>query len=151
MIIKKVKKNDLLEIFVWRNDKKTVYFSKKKNKISLKNHSNWFNKILHDSKKKFYMGYLIKKNVEIKVGIVRFDIKKKHALVSINLNPVMRNKRLSYILLSASIKKFLRFKKLKLISEIKKNNFASLKCFLKNKFYFLKSKNRYNFYQRSSG
>jgi Leucine-rich repeat (LRR) protein len=35
--------------------------------------------------------------------------------------------------------------------EIKKNNFASIKCFLKNGFLFIKSKNQYNFYQRSLG
>jgi L-amino acid N-acyltransferase YncA len=63
----------------------------------------------------------------------------------------MRGKNLSYILLAAVIKKFLKFKKIKLIAEIKKNNHASIKCFLKNGFHFLKSKNQYNFYQRSLG
>jgi RimJ/RimL family protein N-acetyltransferase len=63
----------------------------------------------------------------------------------------MRGKSLSYILLAAGIKKFLKFKKIKLIAEIKENNFASIKCFLKNGFYFFKSRNQYNFYQRSLG
>lgn len=148
MIIRKVKKKDLLEIFIWRNDKKTLFFSKQKKKISLKNHIRWFNKNLRDSRVKFYLGYLIKKNQEKKVGIVRFDIKKKYALVSINLNPIMRGKRLSFILLSNSIKKFLQFKKIKLVAVINKNNSASLKCFLKNKFYFFKSEKQYNFYLR---
>jgi RimJ/RimL family protein N-acetyltransferase len=148
MIIRKVKKKDLLEIFIWRNDKKTVFFSKEKKKISLKNHIKWFNNNLRDSRTKFYIGYLIKKNKEKKVGIVRFDIKNKYALVSININPIMRNKRLSFILLSNSIKKFLRFNKFRLIAEIKNNNLASLKCFLKNKFYFFKSNKQYSFYQR---
>ena len=60
----------------------------------------------------------------------------------------MRNKRLSFILLSNSIKMFLRFNKFRLIAEIKNNNLASLKCFLKNKFYFFKSNKQYSFYQR---
>ena len=89
-----------------------------------------------------------KSNQKKKIGVVRFNIKRKFALVSINLNPSMRGKSLSYILLSGAIKKFFKFKKIKLIAEIKKNNLASIKCFLKNRFYFFKSRNQYNFYQK---
>jgi L-amino acid N-acyltransferase YncA len=63
----------------------------------------------------------------------------------------MRGKGLSYILLRSAIKSFQKFKKIKLIAEIKKNNLASVNLFLKKDFYFLKSKNNYNFYQKSSG
>ena len=148
MIIQKIAKKDSLDILLWRNDKKSFFFSKNKKKITLEAHSKWFEKNLKNQKIKFYKGYLIKKNVRQKVGVVRFNIKKKYALVSINLNPVMRGKSLSYILLAAAIKKFLKFKKVKLIAEIKKNNLASIKCFLKNGFYFFKSRNQHNFYQR---
>ena len=109
-------------------------------------------KILSNSKIKFYKGYLVRKNKIKKIGVVRFDIKKrKYALVSINLNPLMRGRKLSYILLSAAIKKFLKFKKVRLVAEIKKNNFASTKSFTKNNFYFYDSKDQYNFYQRTLG
>jgi RimJ/RimL family protein N-acetyltransferase len=148
MIIQKITQKDSLDIWLWRNDKKSIFFSKNKKKITLDAHSKWFEKNLKNKKIKFYIGYLIKKNAGQKVGVVRFNIKRKYALVSINLNPVMRGKSLSYILLAAVIKKFLKFKKIKLIAEIKKNNFASIKCFLKNGFYFFKSRNQYNFYQR---
>jgi RimJ/RimL family protein N-acetyltransferase len=151
MIIRKITKKDLLDIWLWRNDKISIFFSKNKKKISLESHSNWFVRNLTNKKIKSYIGLLIKKNHKKKVGVVRFDIKKKHALVSINLNPVMRGKGLSYVFLEAGINKFLKFKKIKLIAEIKKNNLASINCFLKNKFYFLKTKNNYNFYQRSLG
>ena len=151
MIIRNVKKKDLLDIWLWRNEKISIFFSKNKKKISLESHSNWFVRNLTNKKIKSYIGLLIKKNNKKKVGVVRFDIKKKHALVSINLNPVMRGKGLSYVFLEAGINKFLKFKKIKLIAEIKKNNLASINCFLKNKFYFLKTKNNYNFYQRSLG
>jgi len=60
----------------------------------------------------------------------------------------MRGKNLSHVLLNAAIKKFLKFKKIKLIAEIKKNNLASINCFMKTRFYFLKSINQYNYYQR---
>ena len=149
MIIRRITKKDSLDIWLWRNDKKSLFFSKSKEKISLKSHNKWLGKSLKDKKIKFYIGCLIKRNYKIKVGVVRFNIKNKYALVSINLNPIMRKKNLSYILLSATIKKFFKFKKIKLLAEIKKNNLPSIKCFLKNRFYFVKSKNSYNFYQRT--
>ena len=151
MIIQKIIKKDSLDIWLWRNDNKSIFFSKNKKKITLEAHNKWFRKNLKNKKIRFYIGYIVKKNEKKKVGVVRFNIKSKYALVSINLNPVMRGKSLSYILLATGIKKFLKFKKIKLIAEIKKNNFASIKCFLKNGFHFLKSKNQYNFYQRSLG
>jgi hypothetical protein len=151
MIVQRVKKKDLLDIWIWRNDKKTIFFSKNKKKISLKSHNHWFNKVLHNSKIKLYIGVVFHKKIKIKIGIVRFDIKKRYALVSINLNPQMRGKKLSDIFLAAAIKRFIKFKKIKLLAEIKKNNLASISCFLKNNFIFLKSKNQYSFYQRSLG
>jgi len=149
MIVQRVKKKDLLDIWIWRNDAKTIFFSKNKKKISLKKHKQWFSKALYNSKIKFYIGAIFYKKKEIKVGIVRFDIKKRYALVSINLNPRMRGKKLSNLLLSAATKKFLEFRKMRLVSEIKKKNLASISCFLKNDFLFFKSKNQYNFYQKS--
>jgi len=148
MIIKKVTKKDSLEIRLWRNDKKSIFYSKNKKKVILEAHSKWFEKTLNDKKIKFYIGYLVKKKLKQKVGVVRFNIKNKYALISINLNPIMRGKKLSHVLLDAAIKKFLKFKKIKLIAEIKKNNLASINCFMKTKFYFLKSINQYNYYQR---
>ena len=151
MIIRKITKKDSLDIWLWRNDKKSIFFSKNQKIITLESHNKWFKKNLKNKKIKFYIGSLINNNKKEKVGVVRFDIKSKYALVSINLNPVMRGKSLSYILLAGSIKKFFKFKKIKLIAEIKKSNLASINCFLKNSFSYLKSKNNYNYYQRSLG
>jgi L-amino acid N-acyltransferase YncA len=151
MIIQKITKKDSLDIWLWRNDKKSIFFSKNKKKNTLESHNKWFNKTLKDKKINSYIGFLVENNEKKKVGVVRFDIKSKYALVSINLNPLMRGKSLSYVLLAAGIKKFTKFKEIKLIAQIKKKNLASISCFLKNKFYFLKSKNQYNFYQRSLG
>ena len=151
MIVQRVKKKDLLDIWIWRNDAKTIFFSKNKKKISLKKHNQWFSKALHNPKIKFYIGVIFYKKKEIKVGVVRFDIKKRYALVSINLNPQMRGKKLSDILLSMCIRKFLKLRKIKLLAEINKNNLASISCFLKNNFILLESKNQYSLYQRSLG
>jgi L-amino acid N-acyltransferase YncA len=149
MIVQKITKKDSLDIWLWRSDKKSILFSINKKKISLESHNKWFKKNLNNNKVKFYIGSIVVKNQRIKVGVIRFDVKSKYALVSINLNPIMRGKRLSYTLLAYGIKKFLKLKKIKLIAKIKKNNFASLKCFLKNGFYLFKSRNQYNFYQKS--
>jgi RimJ/RimL family protein N-acetyltransferase len=151
MKIQKIIKKDSLDIWLWRNDKKSIFFSKNKKKITLEAHNKWFKKNLKNKKIKIYIGSIVKKNQKKKVGVVRFNIKSKYALVSINLNPVMRGKSLSYILLATGIKKFLKFKKIKLIAEIKKNNLASINCFLKNGFYFLKSRNHFNYYQKYLG
>ena len=120
MRIQKITKKDSLDIWIWRNDKKSIFYSKNKKKITLESHKKWFEKSLNNRKIKFYIGYLIKKNKKKKIGVVRFNIKKKYALVYINLNPVMRGKSLSYILLAVGIKKFFKYKKIKLIAEIKK-------------------------------
>ena len=151
MIIQKIKKKDSLDIWLWRNNKRSIFFSKIKKKITLEAHNKWFEKNLNNRKIKFYIGCIVKKNQKKKVGVVRFDIKSKYASVSINLNPIMRGKNLSYILLAAAIKKFLKFEKMKLIAEIQKSNFASIKCFLKNRFCFFKARNQYNFYKRPLG
>jgi predicted lipoprotein len=131
MIIQNITKKDSLDIWLWRNDKSSIFFSKNKKKITLESHNKWLAKNLNNPNIKFYIGYLVKNNQKKKIGVVRFNIKSKYALVSINLNPVMRGKSLSYILLAAGIEKFLKFKKLKIIAEIKKNNFASVNCFFK--------------------
>ena len=152
MIIQKVIKKDSLDIWLWRNDKATIFFSKNRKKINFQSHTKWLRKILLNPKIKFYMGFLLEKNKEKKkVGVVRFNIKNQYALISINLNPAMRGKKMSYVLLAGAINKFLKFKKIKLIAEIKNNNLASINCFLRNKFYFLKSKKKHNVYQRLLG
>jgi hypothetical protein len=62
MIVKKATKKDLLDIWLWRNDKKSIFFSKNQKKITLKSHNKWFEKNLINIRVKFYLGYLIKKN-----------------------------------------------------------------------------------------
>ena len=47
MIIQKITKKDLLDIWIWRNDKKSIYFSKSKT-INIKQ---LLNKITNQGKK----------------------------------------------------------------------------------------------------
>jgi hypothetical protein len=73
MIIKKVTKKDLLDIWLWRNNRTTIYFSKNKKKISLTNHTKWLYKILLNAKIKFYMEYLVRRN---KINKIKFFLNK---------------------------------------------------------------------------
>ena len=50
MFIKKVSQKDFLDIWFWRNDNKTNFFSKKKNNIKLKDHYKWLNLNLKNKK-----------------------------------------------------------------------------------------------------
>ena len=58
MIIKKITKKDSLDIWVWRNDKMSIFFSKNKKKITLETHNVFFKKNLNNRKIKFYIGYI---------------------------------------------------------------------------------------------
>ena len=61
MIIQKIKKQDSLDIWLWRKDKKSIFFSKSKKKITLESHNKWFKKNLNNKKIKFYLGTIVKK------------------------------------------------------------------------------------------
>ena len=71
-----------------------------------------------------------------KIGFCKFELDtiENSAEISINLNPKMRGKNLSYSFLKVAIKTFLGIKKIDLNAKIKKINKASLSIFDKCKF-----------------
>jgi RimJ/RimL family protein N-acetyltransferase len=141
MIVRTIHQNDLLDIFLWRNDLTSIFYSIKNKKITFLQHVNWFRKSLINPNIKIYIGLIRKYKKLSKIGIVRFDIKKKIVIVSINLNPDFRGKKFSSQFLKLSIKKFLIYKKKNLKAIIRNNNIPSIKCFLKNGFIlFIKDK-----------
>ena len=135
---------DSKDIWKWMNDKHTRSMFIAYKYIYWQNHSNWFQKALKSNKILIYIGLLKKK----KIGVVRFDIDKssKRALVSLNLNPIMRGKNLSYLILLNSINEFKKEYNIKLFAKIKKINTPSIKCFAKVGFIFNKSDSEYNYY-----
>lgn len=132
MDIKDVANDDLLDIFVWRNDPISRHNSICNNKVSLDEHKNWFENSLLNPLRKIYIGIIRNE----KVGICRFDKEKQmnSAEVSINLNPSMRGKNLSYDLLSNSLDIYKKNNQIKLTATIKKDNRASLRIFQKCNF-----------------
>ena len=132
MIIKDADNSDSLDVFQWRNDPISSQMFISKNKVTLEEHKKWFESSLTNPLKKIYIGIL----TDEKVGICRFDIDEEttSAEVSINLNPIMRGKNLSYELLSGSIKIYKRTNLTKLTATIKKENKVSLIIFQKCSF-----------------
>ena len=132
MKIKDADNSDSLDIFEWRNDPISCQMFVSNKKVTLEEHKKWLESSLNNPLRKIYIGIL----KDEKVGICRFDIDSKltSAEVSINLNPTMRGKNLSYQLLSDSIKTYKKTNQIRLTATIKKENKASLIIFQKCSF-----------------
>ena len=90
----------------------------------------------------FIYDYLIQ--LDTLAPIIKFIKDKNRKIILLSTNPLHDYNKNSLV-------EYLKFNKIKLNAEIKKTNLASINCFLKTGFCFLKSKNNYNFYQKSSG
>lgn len=104
----------------------------------------WFKKKL---KSKGFILFIGKNKFQNEFGYVSFDeILKSVFEVRIGNLPKFYGKGLGSLLLSKSLKKFLKIRKpKKIISIVKKNNIRSSKCFLKNGFKKKKINLRKNF------
>jgi UDP-2,4-diacetamido-2,4,6-trideoxy-beta-L-altropyranose hydrolase len=81
--MKKVTHHDSENIFEWRNSKQIRDVSENSQLISWTDHQNWFDSVLNDSNRHLLIGEIEKKQI----GVVRFDIDKNVAEVSIYLIP----------------------------------------------------------------
>lgn len=129
MFLRKANSEDMLDVFNWRNDTLTRKMSVHGATISRDTHKEWFQLSLEKFSCQMYIG--ITEN--IKVGICRFDENNqmKTSEVSITINPAMRGKKLSSILLTKSIEFYKLANNLTLTATIKKENISSLKIFHK--------------------
>ena len=146
MIIREAEIKDSIDVFYWRNDQLSCDMSINNKKISIKDHQKWYQSILKDSLRKLYIG----EDSDKKIGICRFDYNELDncSEVSINLNPKMRGKNLSYEFLINSIKKYLEKTPCKLKARIKKENKASLKIFEKCGFIYFAKDNNFNYLEK---
>jgi RimJ/RimL family protein N-acetyltransferase len=121
--------HDAIDIYLWRNDAVTQKMSGQTGLVEFSTHLSWMNNVLLDSSTKMYIGL----ENQIKIGVCRFSLDEinVNAEVSINLNPIMRNRGLSSVFLKNSIKEYFAHVKKDLNAKIKKENAASLKCFQK--------------------
>lgn len=118
-------------IWEWRNDHISREMFKNQNYITWKDHNEWFERSLLDSKRIIYVG-IINENP---VGIVRFDIcnyKIDECFVSINIGPSYRGKGIGKLMLKKSIMLLMNsHKKISIFkAEVKNKNLASNKLFI---------------------
>lgn len=143
MMIRKARISDMMNVYEWRNDQLSRCMFFNNSEVKLDEHKAWFKSYLKNPNKVIYIGILEKQ----KVGVTRFDFSKKDNIteVSINLNPIMRNKSLSLNLLSASVSLYLKNKNVDLRARVKNQNLPSLIIFKKAGFKkYGKSKNWQN-------
>ena len=120
-------------ILDWKNDITSRKNSINSEIIPFENHEKWYNNYL----KKYQNQMLICKLENDCICMVRFDnvYDKEKYIISINLNPLFRGKKLSVICVKNAIEFFKIHHKCEYIfAEIKPKNVASIKCFKKNNF-----------------
>lgn len=133
IFVRRIEENDSNEILLWRNDVTTRAMSKDENIIKLQDHNKWFKNIINDNN---YMPLICIDLFEnLKVAFVNFKINNtvQSSVISVNINPLHRNKGYSSLCLIKSIEFFKkRFVKCEhIIAEIKDINLSSIKSFEK--------------------
>lgn len=145
--IRSAKKNDSKDIFEWRNDELTRRMSLTSKIIEWENHSIWYSNSLDmDSRTVLICEDFHNK----KIAMIRFDISKNSAFVSINLNPSMRGKGFAKLCLIKSIEFFSNehMEINYLIAKIKDDNIASQKVFVSIGFKKYNLKDNFGFYKK---
>lgn len=142
MKIRDAESCDSVDVFEWRNDQLSCHMFVSNKKVTREEHEIWYQSSLSNPLRKLYIGIYSNE----KIGICRFDYDESDnsSEVSVNLNPKMRNKNLSYEFLVSSIKKYTLENPCTLKAIIKKENKASLKIFERCVFvYFSEDDNFY--------
>lgn len=126
--LRKVKSEDIKEVFDLSNKDYVRRYSINKDKIEWADHVKWFDLILDDKTTVFYV--VTDKNDSF-LGQIRYKITENSAIVSISLSEKLKGKGLSKKILSKSIKKiFDEEKSVKdIIAFVSADNIASKKIF----------------------
>jgi len=127
--VRRATAGDSQYIFDWRNDERTRQMSHCADVIARENHDLWYKSSLSDNSRMLII--CEDSDSGHRLGVVRFDIDGKRALMSVNLAPDARGKGFSGQCLKAGIEY------LKTINpdigfidaEIKNNNAASIRAF----------------------
>ena len=126
---RKVTRDDIRDLFAWRNhpDVRGYFFNP--NPISWKEHKGWFAKKSKDPDTTMYLIYCEGE----KIGIVRYEDKADAIAVSVMLNPIFLGKGFGSKIIALGTQKFVKQKRpdKPIIAEIKRGNIASIKAFQK--------------------
>lgn len=144
--VRKAELNDCDDMYSWRNDYSTRSMLHNSKKIEFINHQKWYLKKLYDPSFLLLICYSVKDKK--KLGYVSFHNKYNYSIVSIVLDLKMRKKNFSFECLVRSIKFFINNNPSieKLRADIKNNNYASKKIFLKAGFVKEKEESNYKSY-----
>ena len=126
--LRKVKSEDIKEVFDLSNQDYVRLYSINKDKIEWADHVKWFNSVLEDKSTAFYV---VTDKIESFLGQIRYKIVQNSATVSISLSEKLKGKGLSKEILSKSIKKiFDEEQSVKnIIAFVSEDNIASKKIF----------------------
>lgn len=128
IILRKVKEEDIRDVFELSNQDYVRCYSINKNKIQWTDHINWFKNILCDKNGVFYV---VTDENKTFLGQVRYIICKQSATVSISLSEKLRGRGLSKTILYQSIEKLFEENVFveEIIALVSENNIASKKIF----------------------
>ena len=127
LTLRKAKYEDLIKTYTWANDQEVIKNSiERSNKVSLKEHLEWFNKYINSKSKTLIIASF--KNQ--KIGLVRMDLNKKDYFISYLVDKKKRRKGFGYEMLKKIIEKY-KLTKNNFKARVKKNNYASNSIFLK--------------------
>ena len=129
MMIRLANSSDSGDIFGWRNDPASRSMFLNTGEVALNDHQNWFDKSLLDINRTLFVGVLDGQ----KIGVCRFDFDPSNetVVISINLNPELRGKKLSAAFLEKAIQKYREKNKSLILALIKRTNIPSIKIFQK--------------------
>lgn len=130
VVIKKVTSDDLLQTFEWAANQEIRRFFFNSNKVSLQEHTAWFNTRLKNKNCFYFLAYL----ADEAFGSIRFDVTNQIATVSYLIDPKFHGRGLGTIILIKGVQALLKQTN-ELIKEIHGEvlleNKASIKVFEK--------------------
>ena len=129
MRVRTADNKDCEDLFVWRNDEFTRRMSINSDLVDWRTHSQWFNSALADERRVVLI--CEETGAHKKIAVVRFDIDKQSATVSINLAPEERGRGKATSCLQGAIDFLLvnRSDVTQLVAEVREDNQASVRCF----------------------
>ena len=126
IVLRPVKKEDIKDLYNWRNDPVTLRNSFNSDFIEFDEHSQWFEKSLENPNRLIFIA--LKNNV--KVGQVRFDIEKDIAEVDVTVDTNYRKKGLGSEIIKKGCEKLFSIYEVKSIfAKIKPENKVSINAF----------------------
>lgn len=136
LILRPVREDDSRDVWRWRNHPEALKNFFNNEPVPWRKHKRWFYSKTKDKNTKIYITNLN----DDKVGVIRFEIEKSCIKVNIVLNPDFFGRGLGSKIIRYGTEKVLKETGTTkaLIAEIKKDNIASQKAFMKAGYRFTK-------------